>query len=303
MFKKLFAPRVRLVWAALALITILAASLSLPPVRAFANSFLGLFRIQQVSVIPFDPLNLPSNFSADQTSITQLFANNLKIDKLGKAQDAANTGEASSLAGIPVRLPQSLSGTPRLSIQPGTKLSFKIDLPRIQAILSDAGFKDIQLPKELNGATVNAELPMIVTAIYGDYHPGSAALGQDPDNSNSWCSDCTVLVQLASPTIETPEGVDLTAIGKAYLRLTGMTDAEAETFSQTVDWATTLVIPVPKSTTHETVSVDGVNGVFIQQSPDNTNRFMLIWVKDGIVYGLTGFGDSQTALNIANSLK
>jgi hypothetical protein len=303
MIKKMFAPRVRLVWAALALITILAASLSLPPVRAFANSFLGLFRVQQVSVIPFDPLNLPSNFSANQTGITQLFADNLKIDKQGKAQDAANTAEASSLAGIPVRLPQSLSGTPRLSIQPGTKVSFKVDLPRIQAILSDAGFKDIQLPKELNGATVNAQLPMIVTAIYGDFHPGSAAPGKDPDNSNNWCSDCTVLVQLASPTIQTPEGVDLKAIGKAYLRLTGMTDAEAESFSQTVDWTTTLVIPVPNSTTHQTVSVDGVNGVFIQQSQDNSNQYMLIWVKDGIVYGLTGYGDSQTALNIANSLK
>jgi len=303
MLKKLFAPRVRLVWAALALITILAASLSLPPVRAFANSFLGLFRVQQVSVIPFDPLNLPSNFSTDQPGITQLFADNLKIETLGNAQEAATSAEASSLAGIPVRLPESLSGTPRLSVQPGTKLSFKVDLSRIQAILSDAGFKDIQLPKELDGATVNAELPMIVTAMYGDYIPGSAGPGQDPDVKNSWCSDCTVLVQLASPTIETPEGVDLSAIGKAYLRLTGMTDADAESFSQTVDWATTLVIPVPNSTSRETVSVDGVNGVFIQQNPEYSTQYMLIWVKNGIIYALTGYGDSQTALKIANSLK
>lgn len=303
MLKKLFAPRVRLVWAALALITILAASLSLPPVRAFANSFLGLFRVQQVSVIPFDPLNLPSNFSTDQPGITQLFADNLKIETLGIAQEAATSAEASSLAGIPVRLPESLSGTPRLSVQPGTKLSFKVDLSRIQAILSDAGFKDIQLPKELDGATVNAELPMIVTAMYGDYIPGSAGPGQDPDVKNSWCSDCTVLVQLASPTIETPEGVDLSAIGKAYLRLTGMTDADAESFSQTVDWATTLVIPVPNSTSRETVSVDGVNGVFIQQNPEYSTQYMLIWVKNGIIYALTGYGDSQTALKIANSLK
>lgn len=303
MFKKLFVPRLRLVWAVLALIAILAASLSLPPVRAFANNILGLFRVQQVSVVPFDPLNLPENFSIDQPGITQLFADNLKIETLGNAQDVTTPAEASSLVGIPVRLPTSLSGIPRLSVQPGTKLSFKVDLPRIQAILSDAGFKDIQLPEALDGSTVNAELPMIVTAMYGDFQPASAQSGQDPDTRDGWCPNCVVLVQLASPTIETPEGVDLTAIGKAYLRLTGMTDAEADTFSQTVDWSTTLVIPVPNFTSHETVSVDGVNGVLIQQNPDYSSQYMLIWVKDGIVYGLTGYGDRQTAVDIANSLK
>ena len=123
MLKKYFTPRMRLAWAVLALVIILAASFSLSPIRAFANNVLGLFRVQQVSVIPFDPLNLPSNFSADQPGITQLFADNLKIETLGKEQDAATLAEASSLAGIPVRLPESFSGSPRLSIQPGTKLS------------------------------------------------------------------------------------------------------------------------------------------------------------------------------------
>lgn len=302
MLKKIFAPRVRLVWAALALITILGASLSLPPVRAFANNFLGVFRVQQVSVIPFDPLNLPQNFSADKASITQLFANNLKYDTLGKAQDVPSAADASSLANIPVRLPTGLSGTPKLTVQPGTSLSFKVDLASIQAILSEAGFKDIQLPKALDGATVNAQLPMIVTATYGDFQATGQSNGQDPDMSSQWCANCTVLVQLASPTIQTPEGVDLTAIGKAYLRLMGMSAAEADSFSQTVDWSTTLVIPVPNFAAHQTVSVDGVNGVLIQQNPDSGAQYMLIWVKNGIVYGLTGYGSSQSALDIANSL-
>ncbi len=303
MFQKLFAPRVRLVWAVLAIVAILAVSLSLPPVRAIANSFLGLFRVQQVSVISFDPLNLPDNFNVNQPGITQLFADNLTVEELGKAQDAATPAEASSLAGISVRLPTGLTGAPQLSVQPGAKLSFKVDLPRIQGLLSDAGFKDIQLPKALDGATVKAELPMIVTAIYGDYQQTGPGTGNDPDTGGNWCSGCTVLVQLASPTIETPEGVDLAAIGKAYLRLTGMTAAEADSFSQTVDWSTTLVIPVPNFTNQGTVPVDGVNGVLIQQNPDYSTQYMLIWAKDGIVYALTGYGDRQAALDIANSLK
>jgi hypothetical protein len=140
---------------------------------------------------------------------------------------------------------------------------------------------------------------MIVTALYGEYNKNSAA--QDPDEGGSWCTDCTVLVQLASPTIETPPGIDLAAIGKAYLRLTGMTAAEADSFSQTVDWSTTLVIPVPSFATR--VSVDGVNGILIQQNPEYAVQYMLIWAKNGIVYALNGYGSRETALEVANSLK
>jgi hypothetical protein len=284
---------------------VLTAAISLPPVRAIANDFLGLFRVQQVSAVPFDPLNLPQNFEFNQESITQLMAENLKYEIVGKAQNAVTAEEASSLVGIPVRLPASslVPGTLKLSIQPGAKMSFKVDLERIQAILSDAGFSDIKFPKELDGTTVKAELPMIVTAIYGNDIQSPAVAGRDPDAEGNWCSNCTVLVQLASPTVETPEGVDLTAIGKAYLRLTGMSDTEADSFSQAVDWSTTLVIPVPNFASRETVSVDGVNGILIQQSQSYDTQYMLIWAKDGLVYALTGYGTRTTALEIANSLK
>ena len=304
MFQKMFAPRFRLLWATLVVALVLTAAISLPPVRAIANDFLGLFRVQQVSAVPFDPLNLPQNFEFNQESITQLMAENLEYEVVGKAQDAATSEEASSLAGITVRLPASstVKGDLRLFVQPGAKISFKVDLERIQAILSDAGFSDIKFPTELDGTTVKAELPMIVIALYSDMTQ-SKIMHQDPDDEMGGCPNCTVLVQLASPTVETPEGVDLTAIGKAYLRLTGMSDAEADSFSQTVDWATTLVIPVPNFVSRETVSVDGVNGILIQQNPNSARQYMLIWAKDGLVDALTGYGTRTTALEIANSLK
>ena len=125
MFQKMFAPRFRPLWATLAVVVILTVALGLPPVRAFANDLLGLFRVQQVSAVPFDPLNLPENFNFNQQSITQLMAENLKYELVGKAQDAATSADASSLVGIPVRLPASslVTGTPKLSIEPGANVS------------------------------------------------------------------------------------------------------------------------------------------------------------------------------------
>jgi hypothetical protein len=43
--------------------------------------------------------------------------------------------------------------------------------------------------------------------------------------------------------------------------------------------------------------------VLIQQNPEYDTQYMLIWAKDGIVYGMTGYGSRQTALDTANSMK
>jgi tRNA(Ile)-lysidine synthase TilS/MesJ len=50
------------------------------------------------------------------------------------------------------------------------------------------------------------------------------------------------------------------------------------------------------------VSVDGVTGTLILQK-DYVPKYMLLWVKEGIVYALSGPGDSSTALAIAASIK
>jgi hypothetical protein len=87
--------------------------------------------------------------------------------------------------------------------------------------------------------------------------------------------------------------------------MTGMSAEEAETFSQTIDWATTLVVPIPNYAASEKVQVDGVEGVFIEQSRSHTRspRYLLVWVKEGRVYALEGQGGLSEALALANSLE
>jgi hypothetical protein len=84
-----------------------------------------------------------------------------------------------------------------------------------------------------------------------------------------------------------------------------MTPEEAAQFSQNVDWTTTLVIPIPRNgTEYQDVLVDGVEGTLIMQSErSNFPHYLLVWIKDGIVYGLTGPGMADSALEIANSME
>jgi hypothetical protein len=129
--------------------------------------------------------------------------------------------------------------------------------------------------------------------------------GFDPDNPKSPFVDCTRLVQLASPSINAPEGLDIARLGEVFLQLLGMDPDEAARFSQTVDWTTTLVVPIPRyETSYQEVQVDGVQGWFIEEAYSRSDeKYMLVWIKDGVVYALSGPGDQATALAIASSLK
>jgi ATP adenylyltransferase/5',5'''-P-1,P-4-tetraphosphate phosphorylase II len=145
--------------------------------------------------------------------------------------------------------------------------------------------------------------------MYGDCAADLEAARQegfDPDNHTApQLSNCTTLVQMPSPEVNAPPGLDMAKIGEAYLQLLGMTPDEARQFASTVDWTSTFVIPVPRTgTTSQTVSVDGVDGSFIQQRLENNGRqYLLIWVKDGLIYALTGPGKLQDALSVASAIQ
>jgi len=307
MLKKIFARQYRLAWVAVAIIAILAVALAFPPVQAIANSFLGLFRVQQVTFVQVNPGNLPDQLGSS-SQFEYMLSEDVQIEEIGEPQKAADAAGASALAGIAVRLPASIEGDLHLEIQPGTRASFKVDLARVRAVLAELGQDDLQLPDEIDGATITLELPKSVVAVYGDCQfdsEAARAAGSDLDSPTPRLPECTTLAQMISPTITAPPGLDLAKIGEAFLQVMGMTPEEAARFSQTVDWTTTLVIPIPRyGTDYKDVQVDGVQGWFIQQSlEDHADQYLLIWIKDEIVYALTGPGDISTALTIAESLK
>ncbi len=50
--------------------------------------------------------------------------------------------------------------------------------------------------------------------------------------------------------------------------------------------------------------MDGVSGVLINQAGgEGSPHYLIVWVKNGIVYGLSGNGDNSAGLALANSLQ
>jgi hypothetical protein len=133
---------------------------------------------------------------------------------------------------------------------------------------------------------------------------GDCDVNQAKDVVSDGMGDCTILMQSETPTIESPPGIDINAAGQIMLQVLGMSEEEAADFTSRVDWATTLVVPVPEGAEYRNVKVDGVDGVLLEDTYAGGNaRYTLLWVKDGMLYALTGDGSRYEAPPIANSMK
>ncbi|OGO27650.1 MAG: hypothetical protein A2Z16_04665 [Chloroflexi bacterium RBG_16_54_18] len=306
MFKKTFARIPRAAWVTLGVIGVLAIALSFPSVRAIATSFLGIFRVERVQVIPVDLENLPQAFGSGE-SFEKFMANEVQVEEFGEAKEVSTREEAGTAAGIPVRLPGNIEGEPRLRVEPGGRMTFQVNYELARAVLDDIGQHDIELPEGLDGAPIEVVIHPAVMAMYGECRVEEeikAMEGMDPDESEAPpLSECTTLLQTTSPTISAPPGLDLGQIGEAYLQILGMTPQEAASFAANVDWTTTFVIPIPKYADYQQVLVDGVSGTLVEYRERGTAWYALLWVKDGLLYVLSGPGNGETAQGIAGSLE
>ena len=118
---------------------------------------------------------------------------------------------------------------------------------------------------------------------------------------------CKVLVQLPSPTVVAPPSLNVNELATQMMKLLGLKEEEARTFSESIDWATTLVIPIPidPRVNVTEMNINGAKGYsFIkgEAGTDSEVSYNLLWIRDGIVYSLMGHGTLDESIAIANSI-
>lgn len=307
MLKKWFAfPVVRIGAAA---VLILALILAFPATRALAEQLLNLFRVQQVTVIPVDFTGLEqlTGDGALGNQFTEMLSKSLDMtQKPGDPVKAADAEEASQLAGFTVRLPQEMTPS-QIYVTGAAAFTITVDRNKAQALLDEAGRSDLVLPDSIDGAEISVNIPASVSVAYGTC-PKPQEDGSDDSNDSRIPGrrypDCVILAEIPSPIVNAPAQIDVDQLAQIGLEFTGMTSDEAAAFTNSVDWTSTLVVPIPKNAaTYEQVTVDGVTGTLIQRPADDAPQYALLWVKDGIVYAISGLGtNSEQAIEMANSL-
>lgn len=296
MFKTWFARRYRPAWAALALVLALTIALSFAPVRTLAANLLALFRVQKIQFVEVNPADIPDEdaFETALHALETMMQDEADLQTEGDLQEV-DFATARALPDFKTRFPAALSGEPRVTIKPGLHATMRVDLERVRNLLNELGYGQIDLPDSLDGAEVSLDLGTLVAAMYGSC-----------DDEMTRAS-CTAFFQMPAPTLAAPDELDVGRLGRTYLQLLGLSESEAERFSQHINWTTTLVVPMPQTSnlSYQDVSVDGVNGTLIasRYTRQDGQEYLLTWIKDGIVYALTGAGQADEAVEIANSVR
>ncbi len=278
------------------LVALVISVMAIAPLRTAAGQFLGIFRVRKFAVISIDPAQIRNLEGFEQ----QVFSEPQISDV--EPVSVASADEASQLAGfrvlVPSRVPNWANVAPQFTVVGATTARTEINLAAARALLQMANLPTDAIPSDRESVEVSANILPVVTLTYGR---GATAL---------------TIIQARSPEVNVPEGIDLARIGEVGLRLLGLTPQEAQRLSRSIDWATTLVIPVPKDMASvREVAVRGVPGYLIQQSGREGNRsggdpdevtydgHTLIWEENDILYAVIGNVQAATLMEVAESLR
>lgn len=308
-FSRLFARRWRPAWVTAVAATIILCSLAFPSGRSLAQRFLATLRVEKVQPVRLDFSALDGNRPL-QEMLRQMVSDKVVVTADEKPQPAETATDASQLAGFPVHLLGARADAPKFTVEGQHAFHMTVDRSRLQDIFDQAGRPDLMLPATVDGAQVSVNVPRSIRVEYGDCphaHPPANAPGTPnaPPTAGAW-SNCVALVEAPSPTVNVPADLNIQQLAEIGFQLSGMNATQARELGQTIDWKSTLVLPMPRfAGTYSQVQVDGRQATLINGSGAPGRRgpdYVLIWVKNGIIYGLVGRGDSSNAVALANSL-
>jgi hypothetical protein len=108
---------------------------------------------------------------------------------------------------------------------------------------------------------------------------------QNTSNIQPADATCISLAEVPSPSLSAPPEIHPDQIAQVALQFFGMSASDAANLTKTVDWTSTLVLPVVRrQSSYRQVNVNGNEGVLLRpRYRQPANNFTLMWVGDGIV--------------------
>lgn len=235
--------------AAVAAVAAVVALFAFPSVRASAQAVLDLFRVRTFAAVEFDPSRLDKLRDLKQDNTMLVFGKQEVLRDPGPAQEVATPAAASALAGItvstPAELPQGLT-LRKVLVEGAGEAKLTANAGQLRDILAALDIRDLDVPEAIDGKSVTVRKPPVVIQQYAN-------------------QDRTLtFVQARQPDVELPAGVDLGRLAEIGMRIIGVDKAQARRLARSIDWHTTLVVPVPmNASTFRGVEVHGHSGLLI----------------------------------------
>jgi hypothetical protein len=284
-----------------ATLLVVFGAFTLPSVRAGARAFLDLFRVVNFAPVAVRPEQIRKFNPGGKVDLPRLLGEQVVVLKEPTPpQQVATPQEAGAAAGTPVRLPAWLPpGMEQKVIEVMGESAVRVTMntEAVNSLVDAFGIYDLRVPDEANGKSVTLQVNPIVRMDY-------STSGDKPKR--------VMLLQGKSPVATLPEGVDLASLAEIGLRIMGLESAEAHRFANSVDWRTTLIVPVPADiATFRQIDVAGNPGLIVEtrlnrqrQSAEQVDQGThILWSSNGSVFVLMGNVHPEELFEIAQSVQ
>jgi hypothetical protein len=308
-----------------------------PAVQFFAQGVLQQFRVRRVQPVTIDLAALQAAQGArlpvsDATMDAFLRAGSYSGPREPKILPAADAGAAGRAAGLTVKglskLPAQVKGGPTFLVSEPISFTYTFDSQKLAQVAQEAGVTDPALLNQLqalnqqglNGVTIKGDIPAAVAVVYGNPMPqgtpaaGTAGTSRDAarDAARSAARQAAAgqapaiphgvpavaLIQLKSPSVQVPSGVDALALRKQAVEAgvrAGIVPPSLAAQLLAITDLNTLPVPVVQGQSSQ-VTVDGAQGTLVSSKEVH---LLLTWYKDGVLYGAVSTGVSPTELQQA----
>ncbi len=290
-----------------ATLLLVVGAFTLPSVRAGAQAFLDLFRVVHFAPISVRADQMKKFSSGANMDLPKLLGDQVEVLKEpGPPRQVATIQEATAATGARIRqaawLPAGFEQS-RIDVMDEHAVRVTLNSATLNQLVEAFGIDDLRVPDSINGQSATLRVYPIV-------HIGYTRSGDNPRQIS--------LMQGRSPAATMPAGLDLATVAEIGLRVLGMENGEARRFAHSVDWRSTLVVPIPvEAATFRQIDVRGNQGLLIEPTDRNRERRgpngerqpsgppvrQILWSAEGSVFALSGNVPPEELFEIAQNVQ
>lgn len=303
--------------AALTALVVLMAAFALTPMRSLADSLFNRFEVEEFRAVTIRPDDfgafqvelLMRGLGSDMERVFAAMENLAEIetsfdtdDPRHGAQEFSSAADAAAVYGVfrePGNVPSGFEQSPRYLVSEPGWVRLNANTESVNIILEELRFDFASVPNaaDLPIMTFEVNIPQAVVTWYeaGEEHH-------------------LAIVQMQSPTITTPEGVDMNALRNDVLSLPGLPVDFVNQMRAIDDWQRTLIVPVPEGARTSDVMVDGQPALLIEAGEVDGSSWgvdialegdlsIVMWEDDGVLYLVAGTLNRNDVLDVARSLR
>ena len=270
------------------------------PVGTLAQNFLTIFEPRQFVAINVSKGEL--QYLPDLQSFGTMTQHSEPVHR-----DVANPAQAAVLGGFPVRVPSwTPAGVPRsvhFTVMSRGFASFTLSADKARAYAASARRPMPAMPPGLNGSVLTLQVGPMVVISYGSASqmPRERPHARGRDESDMRDLPPLVVVEAVAPRVSST-GATAREIETYLLAMPGVAPQLADEIRAIGDPSTTMPIPVPIDKAYsQNVSVDGAAGLAV--GDDTGVGGLIVWQKNGIVYGVGGALPQRQLAEVAQSLR